>query len=226
MQELQELGLVTTVELRQSSLSLELVNRQAEVKAEEPGKIVHKSQESTSTDQCESSLACAQELCADLDTESDGRDFGVLGMLVAVIDDAASDFVFGPPGSKNRPDGMLDLDFLHTIYCAGFLSQEEHVRWTKFVQVWSQAGWKLPELLQVADELRCLQYGSDLQLADLPNISQEQLAKCIAKYSEFQDGADVLKDFARVVHQYLSQSEAVLLPATDVQQRLISMKFA
>lgn len=39
----------------------------------------------------------------------------LLGMLVAVVDDAASDFVYTPPGTPGRPDGMMDVSFLASM---------------------------------------------------------------------------------------------------------------
>ena len=42
------------------------------------------------------------------------------------------------------------------------VSNDGHKRWMQFLHVWQNAGWSLQAILQVTDELRPLQYGSDL----------------------------------------------------------------
>ena len=136
-----------------------------------------------------------QALTDDAHSITEYSDFGKLGMLAAVVDDAATDFVLGPCGSKNRPAGMLDIEYLHNADRAGWLSNEEKIRWSKLVQIWAQAGFELQRLLLITSQLRCLQYGSDLDLADLPSVTREQLDDCLAEYCETQEEADMLRDF-------------------------------
>ena len=178
----------------------------------------------TEPDYCASSAADAQALHSDADSITEYSDFGKLGMLAAVVDDAAIDFVLGPCGSKNRPDGMLDIEYLHDADRAGWLSNEDKVRWSKFVQIWAQAGFELQRLLLITSQLRCLQYESDLDPADLPSVRREQLDDCLAEYCETQEEADMLRDFVDFVHVNFSQAQAVLLPADNVQQHLSSIQ--
>ena len=119
-----------------------------------------------------------------LDTDSDAEleqalQFDKLGMLVAVVDNAATDFVFGPCGSAGRPDGVLDIELLASADMSGMLSAEGHAKWMQFLGVWALAGWSMEVLLQVTDELRPLQYGSNLEEHDLADVSSEQLDACI-----------------------------------------------
>ena len=85
---------------------------------------------------------------------------------MAVVDNAASDFVYGPPGTPGRPGGMMDVSFLASMASGHLLSADGHKRWMQLLHVWQTAGWSLQALLQVTDELRPLQYGSDLEMAD------------------------------------------------------------
>ena len=190
--------------------------------AEGKASVYHRQQ--TEVDNCASSAADVQALPSDADSITEYSDFGKLGMLAAVVDDAAIDFVLGPCGSKNRPDGMLDIEYLHNADRAGWLSNEEKIRWSKFVQIWAQAGFELQRLLLITCQLRCLQYGSDLDLADLPSVRREQLDDCLAEYCETKEEADMLRDFVDFVHVNFSQAQAVLLPADNVQQHLSSIQ--
>ena len=167
---------------------------------------------------------------SDTDTE-DGMAFEMLGMLVAVADDAASDFVFGPHGTSGRPDGVPDIGLLSDLDSSGLLGSDGHNRWTQFLHVWQSAGWSLQTLLQVADKLRPLQYGSALEMADLVGVKAEQLNSCIAEYrlqnSETHNlAADKLTDFLAIIQQNFSQYDSVLLLAEDAVQRLSKVQIA
>lgn len=61
----------------------------------------------------------------------------------------------------------MDVSFLSSTASAHLLSVAGHKRWMQFLHVWQNAGWSLQDLLQVTNELRPLQYGSDLEIADL-----------------------------------------------------------
>ncbi len=165
------------------------------------------------------------------DSREDSIAFEMLGMLVAVADDAASDFVFGPHGTSGRPDGVPDIGLLSDLDSSGLLGSDGHNRWTQFLHVWQSAGWSLQTLLQVADKLRPLQYGSALEMADLVGVKAEQLNSCIAEYrlqnSETHNlAADKLTDFLAIIQQNFSQYDSVLLLAEDAVQRLSKVQIA
>jgi len=114
------------------------------------------------------------------DTESeDDTAFDLLGRLVAVIDDVASDFVYGLDGTPGRPGGVMDVSFLSSMASGHLLSADGHKRWLQFLHVWQNGGWSLRALLQVTDELRPLQYEFDLEMADLANVQAAQLAPAL-----------------------------------------------
>lgn len=76
-------------------------------------------------------------------------------------------------------------------------------------------------LLQVTNELRPLQYGSNLEEHDLADVSSQQLDACIMEYCNLHEApADQLKDFLLTVQQNFSQSNAVLALARDALHRL------
>lgn len=158
------------------------------------------------------------------DTESeDGAAFDLLGLLVAVVDNIASDFVYGPPGTPGRPGGVLDVSFLCRMASGHLLSTAGHKRWMQFLHVWQNAGWSLQAVLQLTDELRPLQYGSDLEMADLATVQAGQLNCCIAEYCESSEQEQTharIVDFLAVVQRHFSQRSAVLVPAEDALKRL------
>ena len=157
------------------------------------------------------------------DTESeDDTAFDLLGRLVAVIDDVASDFVYGLDGTPGRPGGVMDVSFLSSMASGHLLSADGHKRWLQFLHVWQNGGWSLRALLQVTDELRPLQYGSDLEMADLASVQAAQLNCCIAKYcDQAQEQTHArISGFLAVVQRHFSQRNAVLMPAEDALKRL------
>ena len=142
-------------------------------------------------------------------------------MLVAVVDDAASDFVYGPLGTPGRPDGVLDVAALASMDSGNLLGADDHNRWMQFLHVWQSAGWTSKALVQVTEELTPFQYGSDLELADLEGVQVEQLNCCIAKYCEIREqGCQKLTDFLAVIQANFSQRDSVLLLADDALARL------
>ena len=157
---------------------------------------------------------------SDTDAEQDQvTQFDKIGMLVAVVDDAANDYVFGPCGSPGRPDGVLDIDLLASFDRSGTLGDEGHAKWMQFVRLWELAGWSLDTLLQVTEELRPLQYGSNLEEEDLVGVSSEQLDACIRAYCNFREvPADQLQYFLQIVQQNFVQSNSVLVLARDALQ--------
>ena len=130
---------------------------------------------------------------SDAESEDDTA-FDLLGMLVAVVDDVASDFVYGPDDTSGRPGGVMDVSFLSSMASGHLLSADGHKRWLQFLHVWQDAGWSLQALLQVTDELRPWQYGSDLEMADLASVQAAQLDSCIAKYCD-QEEEGTCQDF-------------------------------
>ena len=156
------------------------------------------------------------------DTESeDDTAFDLLRMLVAVIDDVASDFVYGLDGTPGRPGGMMDVSFLSSMASGHLLSANGHKRWLQFLHVWQNGGWSLRALLQVTDELRPLQYEFDLEMADLANVQAAQLDSCIAKFCDQQEEKHArISGFLAVMQRHFSQRDAVLLPAEDAFERL------
>jgi len=156
------------------------------------------------------------------DTESeDDTAFDLLGKLVDVVDDVASDFVYGPAGTPGRPDGVMDVSFLSSMASGHLQSADGHKRWLQFLHVWQDAGWSLEALLQVTDELRPLQYESDLEMADLASVQAAQLDSCIAKYcDQDQETHARISGFLAVVQRHFSQRDAVLMPAEDAFDRL------
>ncbi len=106
---------------------------------------------------------------SDTESEADAA-IDLLGMLVAVVDDVASDFVYGPDGTPEGPSRVMDVSFLASMASGHLLSADGHKRWLQFLHVWQDAGWSLQALLQVTDALRPLQYKSDLEMADLASV--------------------------------------------------------
>ena len=156
------------------------------------------------------------------DTASqDDAAFDLLGMLVAVVDDVACDFVYGPPGTLGRPDGVMDIPFLSSMATGHLLSADSHIRWLQFLHVWQNAGWSLQALLQVTDELRPWQYGSDLEMAVLASVQAAQLDSCIVKYCDQEEETHArISGFLAVVQRHFLHRNAVLMPAEDAFERL------
>ena len=83
------------------------------------------------------------------DTESkDDAGFELLGMLVAVVDNAARDFVYGPFGPPGRPCGVMDVSFLASMESRYLPSVDGHKSWMQFLRVWQNAGCSLQRLLR------------------------------------------------------------------------------
>ena len=167
-------------------------------------------------------MARPQHTGSESDTETqEGSEFEFLGMLVAVVDYAAGDFVYGPLGTPGRPDGVTDVAFLASMDSGRLLSASGHRKWMQFLHVWETAGWSLQRVLQVTDELRPLQHGSDLEMADLAGVQAEQLDRCIADYCGTQSQIhDMLKEFLAIVQANFSYCDSVLWPAEDASKRM------
>ena len=191
------------------------------------GSIVHSIASESTSDSTHTTWPHYTGTLSDTQSEDDAA-FDLLGMLVAVVDDAASDFVYGPPGTPGRPGGMMDVSFPASMASGSLLSADGKKRWMQFLHVWQTAGWSLQALLQVTDELRPLQYGSDLEMADLASVQATQLTSCIAKYGDQaqEQTIDRLTEFLAVVQRHFSQRNAVLLPAEDALARLSLIQLA
>ncbi len=103
---------------------------------------------------------------SDADTE-DGSEFELLGMLVADVDGAAGNFVYGLLGMPGRRKGVMDIALLAGMDSGQLLNSDDHKKWLQFLHVWQTAGWSLQTLIQVTEELRPWPCGSDLKMADL-----------------------------------------------------------
>ena len=151
------------------------------------------------------------------------NNYAWLGLLVTLIEGVAGDYVCGPFGSDGRPKVVFNISLIQSLDAVSQLPQACQVRWLKFLQIWERAGWVLP-CLELADDLRPLQYGSGLRKEDVQDVTAHRLSQCIAEFCK-DEGWDEsvhleLKDFLIVVQQNFSDPAAVLLPAKGVQQRL------
>ena len=144
----------------------------------------------------------------------------LLGILVSVVDEVASNFVFGPYGTAGRPKGVLDISLIHEMASSYRYKLDpacQH-RWCMFVQQWQDAGWAASSLIEFADALRPLQYRpwDDEDDAYVDAITKEDLLKHVqALYDKrmfiLAKQCDV-EDFVKVVDRHFSQPGAVLVP--------------
>ena len=86
----------------------------------------------------------------------------VLGVLVTIVDDVASDFVYGPLGTSCRPQGLMTISMIDKLHSAKLLSSVCKERWLAFLQIWQNAGWSPTGLVDFVTALRPLQYRNDL----------------------------------------------------------------
>lgn len=140
----------------------------------------------------------------------------LLGILVSVVDEVASNFVFGPYGSSGRPRGVMDISIIHILAATKRLSSACQNRWLKFLQQWQNAGWNADSLLEFAGTLRPLQYKSDLDYTYIDGVTKEDLLKLITELYAEQTfilmGQSDVEDLVKVVNCHFSKPDAILQP--------------
>ena len=99
----------------------------------------------------------------------------LLGVLVTVVDNVASDSVFGPDGIAGRPEGMMHLSVIDNVHSAKLLSRVCEERWLAFLEIWQNAGWSPTSLVDFVSTLRPLQYRSDLDGAFICSVTRDYL---------------------------------------------------
>ncbi len=148
----------------------------------------------------------------------------LLGVLVTVVDDVASDFVYGPRGTIGRPPGLMTLSIIDELHSVKLLSSVCEERWLAFLQIWQNAGWSPTSLVDFVTTLRPLQYRNDLDESFICGVTRDYLHGYIADLYTKQGFAMVMRsdveDFLDIVHHQYSQCDAVLLPAKDAVSRL------
>ncbi len=147
-----------------------------------------------------------------------------LGVLVTVVDDVASDFVYGPDGTVGRPRGLMTLSTIDELHHCKLLSSVCKERWLAFLQIWQNAGWSRTSLVDFVTSLRPVQYRNDLDEDFICSVTRDYLHGYIADLYTEEGFAMVMRldveDFLDIVHHHYSQCDAVLLPAKDAVSRL------
>ena len=147
----------------------------------------------------------------------------LLGILVTVMDEAASDFVFGPHDSVDRPGDLITVSGIEMLDSVKLLNDSCQKRWLTFLDPWHAAGWDATSLSDFTKTLRPLQHRNDLDEAYIWSISRSYLQKYIADLFTKQGFAMVnrcdVEEFLDIVHRLYSQRDAVLLPAKDAKSR-------
>ena len=92
------------------------------------GDIVHSIASESTSDSTHTTWPHYTGTVSDTESEDDAA-FDLLGMLVAVVDNAASDFVYGPLGTPGRPGGVMDVSFLSSMASGHLLSADGHKMW-------------------------------------------------------------------------------------------------
>lgn len=143
----------------------------------------------------------------------------MLGVLVSVVDEVASNFVYGPYGTAGRPKGVLDISIIHNVAAAKRLPPACLSRWLKFLQQWQNAGWSEDSLLGFAEVIRRLQYTDDFVNADIAGVTKQDLLERIkemyAKQTFILMGQSDVGDFVEVVDRHFAKPNSVLLPLSD-----------
>ena len=139
----------------------------------------------------------------------------LLGILVSVVDEVASNFVYGPYGTAGRPIGVLDISIIHNVVAAKRLPPACLSRWLKFLQQWQNAGWSEDSLLGFADIIRRLQYRDDFDNTYIAEVTKQDLLERVkelyAKQTFRLMGQSYVVDFVEVVDRHFAKSNSVLL---------------
>ena len=148
----------------------------------------------------------------------------LLGVLVTVVDDVASDFVYGPHGTIGRPPGLLTLSIIDELHSCKLLNSDCEERWVAFLQIWQNAGWSPNSLVDFVTTLTPLQNRNDSDEDFICSLTRDHPHNYIADLYTKEGFVMVLRsdveDFLDIVHQQYSQRDAVLLPAEDAVSRL------
>ena len=149
----------------------------------------------------------------------------LLGVLVSVVDEVASNFVFGPYGTAGRPKGVLDISIMHSLLSARPSGSACKERWLIFLQQWKNAGWDVDSLIDFADTVRPLQYRDDLDDEYIDGLTKDDLLKCIAELYSKQVFTMVkqcdVEAFIEIVHSHFSKPDAVLLPKSHDEYKVL-----
>ena len=145
-------------------------------------------------------------------------------MLVSLLDDISSDYVFGPRGTEGRPPGALSIELLSMLDMGQMLSSKERHRWHQFLAVWHVAGWRQSGLDVITAELRPLLCGSGLSSMELAGVPAQQVDDCINQYCHSCGYGSIqlesFQDFFSVLKQQFASSNNIFLPAEDIFKRL------
>lgn len=149
----------------------------------------------------------------------------LLGVMASLLDNAASDYVFGAVNTIGRPRGYITLETICEMDDDKQLSTVQHHRWLQFLQVWKSAGWGCSDVILLTEELRPLQYGHPQPQAQTAKVGANQVLKCISNYGNSQGHRrfklkESLIRFLNVVQQNFSSPRTVLLRDPDVNARL------
>lgn len=138
----------------------------------------------------------------------------LLGILVSVVDEVASNSVYGPYGTAGRPKGVLDISIIHNVAAAKRLPPACLSRWLKFLQQWQNAGWSEDSLLGFADIIRRLQYRDDFTY--IAGVTKQDLLQRVkelyVKQTLILMGQSDVGDFVEVVDRHFAKPNSVLLP--------------
>ena len=151
----------------------------------------------------------------------------LLGVMASLLDNIASDYVFGAMKTIGRPRGYITLETICEMDDDKQLSTVQHHRWLQFLQVWKSAGWgcEPKNVILLIDELRPLQYGHPQPQAQTAKVGANQILKCISSYGNSQGHRryklkESLIRFLNVVQQNFLSPRTVLLRDPDVNTRL------
>ena len=140
----------------------------------------------------------------------------MLGILVSVVDEVASNSVYGPYGTAGRPKGVLDISIIHNVAAAKRLPPACLSRWLKFLQQWQNAGWSTDSLLGFTEIIRRLQYRDGFDNTYIAGVTKQDLLKRVqelhAKQTFIAVGQSDVEDFVQVVDHHFAKPNAVLLP--------------
>jgi len=110
----------------------------------------------------------------------------LLGILVTVVDEVASDFVYGPIGTAGRPGGLRTISIVDKLHSAKLLTVACQGRWLAFLDLWQTAGWDPSSIVEFADTLRPLQYRNDLDEGFIQSVAKDYPYTYIADLSTKQ----------------------------------------
>ena len=149
----------------------------------------------------------------------------LLGGMASLLDNIASDYVFGAIGTVGRPRGHITLYTICTMDDDKILDRSQHHRWMQFLQLWESAGWGCCDVVLLTEELRPLQYGHPQILAQIARVDARTMLGCISRYGNSQGHRrfklkDSLIRFLNVLQQNFSSPKTVLLCDPTVYARL------